>query len=140
MHTLDMRLVNTTGCNSLQLFERFLTGRQYFFACAIFFINIFCGRPINICSRGGAYEKILALACVYGKIPSRSSFCGIHKPGRKKIMLPQKAALIRLCPELGLGRMKGRPASNSRTIIQYSAGQAFTGFSTSVNRMEQHYG
>ena len=45
-----------------------------------------------------------------------------------KIMLPQKAALIRLCPELGLGRMKGRPASNSRTIIQYSAGQAFTGF------------
>jgi hypothetical protein len=45
-----------------------------------------------------------------------------------KIMLPQKAALIRLCPELGLGRMKGRPASNSRTIIQCSAGQAFTGF------------
>ena len=50
-----------------------------------------------------------------------------HRPDGK-IMLPQKAALIRLCPELGLGRMKGRPASNSRTIIQYSAGQAFTGF------------
>jgi hypothetical protein len=31
-------------------------------------------------------------------------------------MLPQKAALIRLCPGLGLGRMKGRPASNARTF------------------------